>query len=147
MNYGIPRLRLLPPELIAMIRDFSESGTFWRYISVLSFGRELSAASTNTASPSPTTSLPLTNISAWTRGREPTLLQPSDRSEIVRLTIDYRGIRQIERLPRRPSYQQLRSDSAAFAIQEENELRNVTTLFKVGLFLRKDDSWISCCIA
>lgn len=136
-KYGIPGLRLLPPELIRMIRDHFESGTFWRYISVVSFGRELSAISRDSNLPSPITSIPLCNISAWSRGREPTLLQSPDRPPIIRLTIDYRGIRQIERLPRWPSCQYWRSNNMAFAIQEESQLRTVTTQVKVVAFSNK----------
>ena len=135
--YGIPGLKLLPPELIEMVRGHSESGTFWRYISAMSFGRELSKTPIGTAASSLATSIPLGDILGWTRGREPTLVQSPDRSLVVRLTIDYRGIRQVERLPRRPPYQQFRSDSMAFAIQDEDQLRDIIVQFKVRLLSGK----------
>ena len=131
--YGIPCLRLLPPELIEMIRDYSESATFWRHISALSFGIELSTTPAQTASPSLATSIPLCDILAWTRGQEPTLVQPPDRSPVIRLTIDYRGIRQVERLPRKSQYQQFRSDNMAFAIEDEDQLKDIIVQFKVRL--------------
>ncbi|ORY58252.1 uncharacterized protein BCR38DRAFT_448479 [Pseudomassariella vexata] len=124
-KYGIPSLRLLPPELIRMIQDYSQSGTFWRYISVTSFSRELSVASVNPIS------ILLCNISTWVRGREPTLLESPGHPSIIRLTMDSRGIREIERLSHRPPYQHWRSDNMAFAIQEESHLGNITTQYKV----------------
>lgn len=136
-SFGVSGLTLLPPELILMIRDYSKSGMFWRYISALSFSRELSAAPINTDLSSAPTSMPLDSISAWVRGREPLSFQSPDHLPLVRLTVDSRGIRQIERLPHRPSFHPWRSDNMAFAIQEESQLKDITTQFKVMLFFKK----------
>ena len=122
---GIPRLRLLPLELIQMIGEYSDSESFWRYIGALSFGRRLAAAPLNA------TSIPLCNISAWKRGTEPALFQTPDHPPLVRLTIDYRGIRQVERLPSRPPYQQGHSDKLAYVIEEERRIAGVTAQLKV----------------
>ncbi|KAH8900409.1 hypothetical protein GQ53DRAFT_128073 [Thozetella sp. PMI_491] len=131
-QYGIPSLKSLPPELIQMVRDYSESGTFWRYISVVNLGRELLATIASRA-PSPVSSIPLCDIKAWTRGGEPELLQSPERPPVMRLTFDSRGIRQVERLPSRPSYRHWRSENMAFAVHEESDLEGIIGQFKDGV--------------
>ncbi|KAH6874069.1 hypothetical protein B0T10DRAFT_415763 [Thelonectria olida] len=123
--YGIPELRALPAELIRLIRDYSEAATFWRYICATSLGRELARSSADSNS----LSTPLSSISGWARGGEPVISQPED-SSLVRLAFDSRGIKQIERISSRPTYQHRRSDNLAYAIHEESQLRNATANFK-----------------
>jgi hypothetical protein len=132
-RYGIPRLRSLPPELVSLIRDYSHPGTFWRYISVLTRARELAALPAEPSLPSSILSTPLCNISAWKRGEPPTLMLSGAQLPIVRLTIDSRGIKQVERLARWPPYQQRRSNSMEFVVNERDRLRNVVAKFKVIL--------------
>ncbi|KAK8031448.1 hypothetical protein PG990_001182 [Apiospora arundinis] len=127
---GIPGLKLLPPELIHMVYEYSEHATFWRYIDIVRLGKELEAASLYSRS------LPLRSILAWTRGSRPYRLQSPGSSclRIIRLTIDYRGLRQVERLRERPSYRHGRSDSKAFVIltDGEDDLENITMHYKYG---------------
>ncbi|KAI5459552.1 hypothetical protein BGZ63DRAFT_388280 [Mariannaea sp. PMI_226] len=130
---GISRLGSLPPELIRLIRDFSPSSTFWRYICAVSFAMELSTVTRAVNTLSASTITPLSVISSWSRGTEPTFSTSPDRPSIMMLTIDRRGIKLIERLPHRPSYQQWRSDNVAFAIQEESQLGNVMVQLKYGI--------------
>lgn len=144
---GIPGLRSLPSELIQMIRDYRKSEDFWRYIAVLNVSRDISAASVNTNLPSPTLTIPLCNISAWARGKGQGLLHSAANPPIIRLTIDGRGIRQVERLPRRPMYQQCRADNVAYVIQEESQLEDVQAQLKVDLSiycLERDEAWVRC---
>jgi hypothetical protein len=131
---GIPELAFLPPELIRLIRDYSESARFWRYISAVSLSKELLAS----CSEADSVSTPLCNISAWARGRDPTISQSSENSPLMRLTFDRRGIKQVERMSSRPSYQHQRSDNLAFAIQEESQMERITAHVKVILFKSYD---------
>ncbi|KAF5638207.1 hypothetical protein F25303_7762 [Fusarium sp. NRRL 25303] len=110
--YGIRLLKLLPAELVQMIQEYSNSATFWRYIHVLSIARELSHLQSD-ATP-PVASIPLCNVLSWTRGDCAAVLS-SDCPPVVRLTLDQRGIRMIERLSK-PSYHPRRSDKEAFVI-------------------------------
>ncbi|KAI1873757.1 uncharacterized protein JN550_003026 [Neoarthrinium moseri] len=123
---GVPRLRLLSPELVQMVRDHSKPATFWRYISVLSFSRELAAASSDRSLP---TSIPLQNFAAWARGREAVLLEPPGEPPVIRLTIDAHGIKEVERLPRRRSYHPWRSDKMVYMIEEASSLGDYNTLY------------------
>lgn len=126
--YGIRLLRLLPVELLQMIQDYSESATFWRYILVLSLARELSHLRSDVVSP--ITSMPLCNVLAWTRGDSNASLS-RECPPFVRMTLDCRGIRKIERLPERPAYQPGRSDKDAFVIAHQDHLMDVATVPKV----------------
>ncbi|KAF4447697.1 hypothetical protein F53441_8792 [Fusarium austroafricanum] len=126
--YGVRLLKLLPAELIHMIREYSESATFWRYILVLSLARELSHLQSDVVSP--ITSMPLCNVLAWTRGDSAALLS-RDCPPFLRLTLDSRGIRKIERFWKRPKYEPGRSDKEAFVITHQNQLENIATLPKV----------------
>ena len=126
---GIPGLRRLPPELIYMVYELSEKATFWRYVAIVSLGRELEAA------PPASRTLPLRSVSAWTRGAEPSQSsqQSPDHPPILRLTIDRRGLAQIERLSERPPYRRGRSDSMAYVVltEGEDDLENIIMHYKV----------------
>ena len=131
-RYGIAGLTSLPPELIRMVRDASESGTFWRYISALGLGMELSRTNPEgMTAPPQILSIPMRDISAWTRGTGPSLIQSQDGPPIVRLSFDSRGISRIERLPGRPSFAPRRSNNTAYAILDESHLGSLKALFKV----------------
>lgn len=134
-EYGIPGLRSLPPELFEIIRNHSVSATFWRYVAALDFSRELSSAP-DLQPECPW--IPFGDLLAWKRGEESSL-QLEDGSpnigatKVVRLTIDSRGICQVERLPSRPPFQQWRSESVAFVIHEGSQLSDIKAVFSVSL--------------
>lgn len=125
--YGIRLLKLLPAELIQMIQEYSDSATFWRYIHALSIARELSRLQSDAAPP--VTSIPLCNILSWTRGDCAAVLS-SDCPPVVRLTLDHRGIRMIERLSK-SSYHPKRSDKEAFVIAPAICFQDVVAVLKV----------------
>ncbi|KAF5000543.1 hypothetical protein FGRMN_1710 [Fusarium graminum] len=128
--YGIRLLKLLPAELIHMIQAYSESATFWRYILALSLAGELSNLQSDVVSP--ITSMPLCNVLAWTRGDSNASLS-MECPAFVRMTLDCRGIRKIERLPERPTYQPGRSDKDAFVIAHQKDLKDVATIPKFNV--------------
>ncbi|KAF5628683.1 uncharacterized protein FTJAE_8773 [Fusarium tjaetaba] len=124
--YGMRSLKLLPVELIHMVQEYSDSATFWRYIHVLSTARELSRLKPDTAPPA--TSIPLCNILSWTRGDYAAVLS-SNCPPVVRLTLDHRGIRKIERLSKSP-YKPGRSDKEAFVIAPATCLQDVVAVLE-----------------
>ncbi|KAM0811875.1 putative Heterokaryon incompatibility domain-containing protein [Seiridium cardinale] len=132
-SLGIYRLRLLPLELLRMIQGYSEFAIFWRYISIVSFARQFSVAPATTDLSAPIRSIPLGDISVWTRGEEPKLLQSPDHLPFVRLTLDCRGIRQIERLPRQPPYQPACSSDLAFIVEKMSDVEDVTIQLKYNI--------------
>jgi hypothetical protein len=104
-KHCIPELSLLRLELIQVIQKYSE-----RYILALDLFYWLSTALSNEL-----VSVPLCHISGWQRGDRPTVAVAS-AGRIVRLTIDYHGIRKIERLSKYPIYAGSRFNNVAFVI-------------------------------
>lgn len=129
---GIPQLRLLPPELIQMVQDCSPSGLFWRLSAVQAISRELSAIPPSSSALA--TSALLRDISSLVRGQEPDFVQATNLLPFLRLTIDDRGVRRIESLPRRPSYKQQHAVHLAFAILDRGQLEQTTVHIKVVVF-------------
>jgi hypothetical protein len=131
--YGIRLLKLLPAELIQMVQEYSDSATFWRYIHVLSTARELSRLKPDTAPP--VISIPLCNILSWTRGDYAAVLS-SNCPPVVRLTLDHRGIRKVERLSKSSYEPGHRSDREAFVIAPTACFQDVVAVLKVMMMLR-----------
>lgn len=129
---GIPRMRVLPPEILGMVYYNSATSLFWRYSRALDLARRLSTTSTDsTACLDELLSVPLCTVSAWKRSGSPAFSKIARQLPIFRLTIDSHGIREIERLPERPRVQRTRTDSLAFVILEQCYLQGVTAHFKV----------------
>jgi hypothetical protein len=114
-----------------MIQDSSESALFWLYLSALSFIRDLSGEDSSDGSSH--VSVPLSNVLAWTRGSAPIFTSDEEGPPIVRLTSDCRGLKRVERLDSKPLYQDWRSDTMEFAIQDANLIQSVIAQFKVSL--------------
>lgn len=126
-RYGLPELLRMPPEIRQMVRDYSQSSLFWRLTAALDL-----AAKFNAAPPSSFSSIPVRHVAEWQRGHAPTQCQDLTHLPIVRLTIDSRGIRKLERLPAgEPRYSSRRFDSMVFIIEDEGRFDGVATLFKV----------------
>jgi hypothetical protein len=126
--YGVRLLGQLPAELIQMIHKYSESAEFWRCISALSLARELSRLQKDVALEA--TPTPLYNILAWTRG-DSIVVRSEELPPYIRLTLDSRGIRRIERFQERSSYEPAHSNKEAFVVASESELRGVVAIPKV----------------
>lgn len=123
---GMPKLKRLPPEIIDAIHSYSERSLFCRYVSVLSLVRELDREASRD-----TLSLPLRQVLTWERGGQLARMAGSADLPIVRLTIDSRGIKEVERLPRQPPQSTQRTDTMVFVIQEESQLEGVIVHVKV----------------
>ncbi|CAG9936468.1 unnamed protein product [Clonostachys rosea f. rosea IK726] len=128
---GLSAWRLLPRELTDMIQDSSESALFWLYLSALSFIRDLSGEDSSDGSSH--VSVPLSNVLAWTRGSAPIFTSDEEGPPIVRLTSDCRGLKRVERLDSKPLYQDWRSDTMEFAIQDANLIQSVIAQFKYNI--------------
>ncbi|KAH8654723.1 hypothetical protein BGZ61DRAFT_524174 [Ilyonectria robusta] len=124
-DLGIPRMRVLTPEILRMVHGYSATSLFWRYSGALDLVRRLSTSSLDEL-----LSVPLCTVSAWKRG-PPVLSKTVRQLPVFRLTIDSYGIREIERLPERPRFQRWRTDSLAFVILEQSYLQGVTARFKI----------------
>lgn len=125
------RLQRLSPEIVQMIRAQSADSLLWRYSVVLDRARYVASH----VLPEGPLSVPLTEIAAWERGGASPLDASAATSAahlpIIRLTIDARGLRSIERLPSKPTSRSWRSFNLAFVVVDESEVRGVAVLFKV----------------
>jgi len=130
---AIQALAKLPMELIAMIRDLSDRAIFWRYVSVLGIAEEVA---TTTQSGSIVT-MPLSQISLWERDSIALQKGHAVMATRLRLSIDRRGIRRVERLQ---DYSDAGGDTAdciGFIVEDESALEGVLAEFKVLLFFLK----------
>ncbi|KAK6715535.1 hypothetical protein SNK04_006484 [Fusarium graminearum] len=125
-TYGVGLLGRLPAELIQMIHKYSENEKFWRCISALRLARELSESQQDD------TMLPLCNIVTWTRG-ESAVVCSEECSPYIRLILDRRGIRKIERFQERLPYEPARSNREAFVFACESEFRDVVVTLEFNV--------------
>lgn len=125
-DVGISRMRLLPPEVLQMVHGHSATNLFWRYSAASELAKRLNAALSDQL-----LSIPLCTISTWNRGGEPVITETDYHLPIVRLTIDSRGIKKIERLPEYPWFKRWRTDGLAFVILHQSCLEGVTAHLKV----------------
>ncbi len=125
---GIP-LKRLPTELIYLIRNHSQHAKFWRYCSAADLGLELSRVVHAMVK-----SVPLATLSGWERG---SVLATANRTSSlpVRLTIDARGIRRVERisddLASKTGYQAGPSNGMVYIILKPKDIHNTTMHFQV----------------
>ncbi|KAI1506026.1 hypothetical protein F5X99DRAFT_404574 [Biscogniauxia marginata] len=113
-GYALSELRKLSPEIIKTIQGFSATSLLWRFSSALELARFSSVAA-----PSELISIPLCQLPVWERGGVP-IRATSRQAPFMRLTIDSRGIKTVERLPEMPRFELWRSDRLAFVIIEES---------------------------
>jgi hypothetical protein len=123
-------LATLPPEISAKIYQHYPDSQLGRCVAVLGLSRHLSGIRAPAL-----TSWPLRRILSWKRGEEP-VLTPSPETppetESFRLTIDCRGLLEIERLDERPAYSGRHSDSLVYAfLPDEVDAIDATVHFKV----------------
>jgi hypothetical protein len=125
-KYGIPELEKAPIEILYMIRQLSPDTLLWRYMSVLEFAEQLSAARTEGL-----VELPLSRLAFWERGSKPLLMGSGSLPKTLRLGIDLKGIKRVERLDKYPGTMAAAGDCFAFIIEEDENLRGVIAQFKV----------------
>lgn len=111
-----------------MIQNFSADNLVWRLTRVIGL----------TGNGPPLSVMPqafhLSKISAWERGGEPVLAANGCESampQIIRLNVDSRGLQRVERLQEKPAHRPGRSESKAFAVFDERDVRGAVLWFKV----------------
>ncbi|KAF5026744.1 hypothetical protein F66182_1163 [Fusarium sp. NRRL 66182] len=131
----MPRLRSLPPEIAEIVRSFSESALFWRYVSVSEL---VDRASKTFDDKKEIASRPILRLRSWKRGSLPvgrSRSLPATTKPAYRITMDSCGICSIDRisepLPSPPS--SYHSDSFAYIVETEATLRGITLDFAHGL--------------
>ena len=125
-NYGIPELKELPPEILYMVGQHSADALLWRYVSVLELAERLSAVQTEDL-----VELPLSRLGFWKRGSRHLLKLSHSSPGILRLGIDLRGIKTLERLSEHPRTTGTAGSCFAFIVEEDENLCGVIAQFKV----------------
>ncbi|OIW25949.1 hypothetical protein CONLIGDRAFT_513196 [Coniochaeta ligniaria NRRL 30616] len=128
-NCNLPQIKKLPQEVRDTIQELSEPHPLLRYMVVLESAWRLS-----TSSSEPLGSLPLRQVSSWTRGSSTELVgEATVPMPIIRCTIDSIGLRKIERLAARPRFEETRYDNMVFIVEHEDRFRDAVVQFKNGI--------------
>ncbi|CEJ95157.1 hypothetical protein VHEMI10655 [[Torrubiella] hemipterigena] len=115
---GIPLIRRLPPEIVHIIYKYSQTSDFWRYCDMFSLGRSLVPLS------KPPFSVPLGDISTWTRGGQ--VERITDQGlPIIRLTIDSWGLKKIESLSSYPKFKNWRTDHLRYVVTDRSKVNGI----------------------
>ncbi|KAH7628111.1 hypothetical protein B0T09DRAFT_359404 [Sordaria sp. MPI-SDFR-AT-0083] len=132
--YGLPELATCPTELVPLIHEYSSPGVFlWRAILTYTLALQLASLPDQ-----PFTEIPLVDIRTWERGD---LLLPSDWKHVyptnnvesvMRIKLDNRGIKEIQGLPRHPSFTGGWSNNVGFIVENVSTLRECTACVKNG---------------
>ncbi|KAK3400366.1 hypothetical protein B0T20DRAFT_408489 [Sordaria brevicollis] len=108
---GVPQLSDLPAELVERIRSYSQKNTlFWRAVAALTVASSLANLPIF-----PEQEVQIRHILHWKRGEEIVEVGPSGPDDVLRLTFDVDGIREIERLGQRPQVEEPQKDNPRFA--------------------------------
>ncbi|KAM5352856.1 hypothetical protein ACJ41O_005578 [Fusarium nematophilum] len=129
-------MKRLPQEIVVMVHSYSEGAPFWTLVRALAVRLEY----TTLRSDADFVTAKLTNAVSWKRGdAAPTLASDEELPELIRITLDARGVCQIERLAEYPPpFTSRRSDTKRFILADESRLRGLKMHFKDGL------SWLWC---
>lgn len=116
-----------PAEVRQIIYQLSWPSPFWHVASLLHLVSNLSAAEAI----GDVDSIRLCDISKWERGQRAPAQCHMRKSSYVRVTIDSRGIREMERLVDFPAFEHRPHEAAYFAFFDERNLHEYTAHFQV----------------
>lgn len=129
---NLPQVKMLPPEIRDLVQELCESHVFCRYVVVQDIGRRLCSGPSE-----PLATLSLSQISSWERGSSPKSVGGvTASSSTIRCVFDFLGLKEIDRLTERPSFERgRRRDDMAFIVEEEDAFRDTVVQFKVLVLL------------
>lgn len=132
-KFGMKLMARLPPEIVQMIRSFCDDSLFWKLASALDLSDRFHATST-----SHITTLPLGKIVEWQRYSELVTADSRDSDSpdlppFIRITIDSRGVSNIDRLDTDLSDDVMPRDNESYIIQDAASCDNIETILKVYL--------------
>ncbi|KAG4293769.1 hypothetical protein FPRO06_00354 [Fusarium proliferatum] len=127
-SLGIPQLAQLPPSLVQDIRSTSPDSQVWAYLAIKDRAEGISSAAGQDG-----LSCMLDKVESWTRGEGAPVMSDSFAGDwSFRVTIDRRGIRNIERIVGISSYAGWRSESLAFALIPPDQAMRSCVDFRLG---------------
>lgn len=108
---SIPQLKKFPSELIERIRAYSPGNTpFWRAVAALTVATSLPDLPIFAEQ-----RVKIRHILHWKRGEQIATVGPRGQDDVLRLTFDVNGIREIERLSRQPQCEERQKHNRRFA--------------------------------
>ena len=119
-------MKILPTEILNMIRDYSDISIIWRFQMVSGLVERFPVATNGQL-----LSLLLQIVSAWKRGSQPVIADTTDMLPIMRLTIDSWGLREIKRLKESPKFKTRRTEGCVFVVLNRDSLEGINAHFKV----------------
>ncbi|KAF4122015.1 hypothetical protein GMORB2_7608 [Geosmithia morbida] len=130
-RYGTAELSRLPPELVRIVKRYSEDAVFWRIVAAADLARRFVGSSPITAA----TTMPLSDIASWDRGQGPVVLGeagPWTPSAIIRLAIDSHGLRSVERFSEDslPTFNPKRISNVVFVVEPVSCFKDVLAIFQ-----------------
>ncbi|QGI76672.1 hypothetical protein CEK25_001578 [Fusarium fujikuroi] len=127
-SLGIPQLAQLPPSLVQDIRSMSPDSQVWAYLAIKDRAEGISSAAGRDD-----LSCMLDKVESWTRDEGAPVMSDSFAGDwSFRVSIDRRGIRNIERIFGISSYAGWRSESLAFALIPPDQAMRSCVDFRLG---------------
>lgn len=131
---NLPQVKRLPREIRDLVQELCEPHLFCRYVVVQEIARRLSSGLSE-----PLATVTMGHISSWKRGSSPKSVgKVTTSSSTICCVFDFLGLKEIERLTERPSFERRRRDDMAFIVEEEEAFRHTVVQFKVPVFLTPD---------
>ncbi|QLI70170.1 uncharacterized protein G6M90_00g069420 [Metarhizium brunneum] len=121
------RMTTLPPELYAMIRDFSLSTNPMPNFALHHYNQLVAAFDLFREDVREEF---LDRIESWTRGELPEVCEEGNKP-FIRLSIDWQGLQSIEKMAVLPPAANLRSDCTGYVVEKAGRLSNVIVKFQV----------------
>ncbi|KAF5005931.1 hypothetical protein FDECE_7689 [Fusarium decemcellulare] len=135
---NVPGLFKLPSEILIRIQAFSQEEPIWDCVRACALKLELATLPTTPS----TNPMSIADVDSWVWGQDkPKRIADSDDTQLIRITLDSRGIKRIERLARRPlPLFENTLKSERFIVDSAASLKQVTIQFKDGLAWMKRPS-------
>jgi hypothetical protein len=126
--YGVPLLQRLPSEVVRMIGMEADSPLFWRISVAMALALEFSSSP-----PTKLVTVPLSDLRSWSRNGEAAISRAeAAHLPIVRLTIDCRGLKSVERFPvGQPAFCYETSVNEIFVLKHQDCFRDAYALLQV----------------
>lgn len=111
-----------------MIQQYSADSPIWRYFKAIDHSLRLSPAHEYLPQ-----DIPLSEVVAWKRPDVPEVIEEGGIQELplVRLTIDAKGVSEIERFSERPRFETGRTNALAFTFVDQESAEDILARFNV----------------
>lgn len=135
LHCSIPKLAELPYEIVEEIYQHSSSAIFWRTAAAIELGKSIKTSLEHGSTPD-NFSVSVRDVFAWERGGALVAHHNQSMLPIIRVMIDSRGVKKVERLANTDHWDLERYDQYAFVLEHESKFENVNLHIKVNKYAR-----------